>query len=68
MDAGEGPGLFVAELDEVAVVYDNLVAFILGLFEELREGEELASLRTTVRRASVSYEGRIPTVFHRSLA
>lgn len=38
----EGPGLLVLELDHVLVVADDFVALVLGIFEELGEGEPLA--------------------------
>jgi hypothetical protein len=59
-------GLFVAELNEVAVVHDDLGALVLGLFEELGEGEPLAGLGVMVRRTSLSYERGDSTIVHRS--
>ena len=38
----ESPGLGVLELDEIAVVDDDLVAFVVALLEEFGEGEPLA--------------------------
>ena len=38
----ECPALLVLELDQVLVVLDDLVAFVLGGLEELRQGEPLA--------------------------
>lgn len=39
----EGPALLVLELYQILVVLDNLVAFALGSFEQLGQGEPLAS-------------------------
>ena len=38
----ERPRLGVFELDEIAVVDDNLVTFVVALFEEFGEGEPLS--------------------------
>ena len=41
-DPAEGPALLVAELDQVAVVDDDLVALVLGRVEQLGQREPLA--------------------------
>lgn len=41
-DQLEGPALLVLELDEVAVVLDHLVPFVLGRVEQLGQREPLA--------------------------
>jgi hypothetical protein len=50
----ECPRLFILELDQVAVVSKDLVSLILAGFEELGEGEPLAShLGRTLARAMI---------------
>jgi hypothetical protein len=44
VDAGESPGLLISELDEIAVVDDDLVTFVLRQCEQLGEGKPLAGL------------------------
>lgn len=67
VDSQESPALLVAELDQVAVVDDDLVSLVDRLLEELRQGEPLTGLLS--RQIGLHTGLSIPlTIFHRSLA